>query len=251
MASKRPLPSSSSGEGSASQDPSIIKKTKVDDIADDDYSPPDDITMSLIDEMDAIEEEELMRATNQPHQPVHVPTMTPTPPPPIANNKPRPLATPTGTVSNSMQHQTPARREGPAKWQRPPPPPIDPSKDVISFQQIDIDHYIGNPIPGMPGLQSNSVPILRMYGVTMEGNSVCAHLHGFLPYFYVPLPCEQFGPEHCKEFMDELSDAVAADRAGKGVSSPVLAVEICQRYVLKSLNRASGAINYSLRQWKT
>lgn len=30
-----------------------------------------------------------------------------------------------------------------SKWARPALPPIDSSKDVIAFQQIDIDYYIG------------------------------------------------------------------------------------------------------------
>eukprot|EP00057_Strongylocentrotus_purpuratus_P014925 XP_011669399.1 PREDICTED: DNA polymerase delta catalytic subunit-like [Strongylocentrotus purpuratus] len=29
------------------------------------------------------------------------------------------------------------------KWPRPPLAPIDPSKDSIVFQQIDLEHYIG------------------------------------------------------------------------------------------------------------
>ena len=36
--------------------------------------------------------------------------------------------------------------------------------------------------PSQRGLQQ--VPLLRMYGVTMAGNSVCAFLHGFEPYFF-------------------------------------------------------------------
>lgn len=32
------------------------------------------------------------------------------------------------------------------------------------------------------------VPIIRLYGVTEEGNSVFAHVHGFVPYFYIPCP---------------------------------------------------------------
>lgn len=41
---------------------------------------------------------------------------------------------------------------------------------------------------GMPGAQSGPVPVIRMYGVTMEGHSVLAHIHGFHPHFYVKAP---------------------------------------------------------------
>lgn len=40
----------------------------------------------------------------------------------------------------------------------------------------------------MPGQSQGKVPIIRMFGVTDSGNSVCCHIHGFAPYFYVPAP---------------------------------------------------------------
>ena len=52
------------------------------------------------------------------------------------------------------------------KWRRPAPPALDTNKDKLIFQQIDIDHYIGKPYPGMPGARSGVVPIMRMFGVT-------------------------------------------------------------------------------------
>lgn len=39
------------------------------------------------------------------------------------------------------------------KWARPNMPNLDPKKDAVIFQQIDIDHYTGCPIQGMPGAQ--------------------------------------------------------------------------------------------------
>ena len=129
--------------------------------------------------------------------------------------------------SNSQSSQGSQRR----KWKRPPPPSIDPSSDSVTFQQIEIDHYIGEHIPGMPGVQSGSVPILRMFGVTMEGNSVCAHIHGFLPYFYVPAPSESFTNEHCDHLRQVLNDAVMGDMRSNrdGIKQAVLAVEIFQK----------------------
>lgn len=32
------------------------------------------------------------------------------------------------------------------------------------------------------------VPVIRMYGVTEQGHSVFTHIHGFVPYFYIPAP---------------------------------------------------------------
>ena len=131
---------------------------------------------------------------------------------------------PNSQLSQSQGSQT-------KKWKRPPPPDIDSRTDSVIFQQIEIDHYMGNPIPGMPGAQSGPVPILRMFGVTMEGNSVCAHIHGFLPYFYVPAPSESFRDEHCSLMRDELNKAVMAYMRSNrdGVKQAILAVEICQK----------------------
>lgn len=64
---------------------------------------------------------------------------------------------------------------------------LDPGQTLI-FQELELDFYIGNVYKGMPGAQTGMVPIMRMFGVNKEGNSVCCHVHGFSPYFYVNLP---------------------------------------------------------------
>ncbi|XP_063229529.1 DNA polymerase delta catalytic subunit [Bacillus rossius redtenbacheri] len=117
-----------------------------------------------------------------------------------------------------------------ARWSRPAPPPLDPQKDSLVFQQIDIDHYTGQPRPGMPGAQHGAVPIMRMYGVTADGNSVCCHVYGFSPYFFVRAP-EGFTDSHCEPFRRALDKAVLADmRSNKGeVREAVLAAELVRR----------------------
>ena len=46
-----------------------------------------------------------------------------------------------------------------------------------------------NPAGGkVVGSLEGPVPIIRLYGVTREGRSVMASVHGFTPYFYVSLP---------------------------------------------------------------
>ena len=51
----------------------------------------------------------------------------------------------------------------------------------------------------MPGSQVGPVPIICMYGVTMDGNSVAAYVHGFSPYFYIPAG-HGFKSEDCAAF---------------------------------------------------
>uniref|UniRef100_A0AC11E533 DNA polymerase delta 1, catalytic subunit n=1 Tax=Ovis aries TaxID=9940 RepID=A0AC11E533_SHEEP len=119
-----------------------------------------------------------------------------------------------------------------ARWLRPAPPPLDPQTEPLIFQQLEIDHYVGpaRPLPGAPPPSQGSVPILRAFGVTDEGVSVCCHIHGFAPYFYTPAP-PGFGPEHLSELQRELSAAISRDqRGGKELTGPaVLAVELCSR----------------------
>lgn len=118
-----------------------------------------------------------------------------------------------------------------SRWSRPDPPSIDSTSDTVVFQQIDIDHYIGAAVEGMPGARSGAAPIIRMFGVTMKGNSVCAHVHGFLPYFYVRAPSDSFASEHCDSFRRVLNDAVIGDmRSNKdGITQAVYAIELCSK----------------------
>ena len=56
----------------------------------------------------------------------------------------------------------------------------------VRFQQIDTDYYIGFD-PLFRGNRSNDRTkraIIRLYGVTNEGESVCCHCVDFQPYFY-------------------------------------------------------------------
>ncbi|XP_063157019.1 DNA polymerase delta catalytic subunit isoform X1 [Candoia aspera] len=116
------------------------------------------------------------------------------------------------------------------KWQRPLPPKINPREEGLCFQQVELDYYIGSHIPGFPGCTQGPVPVLRMFGVTAAGNSVCCHIHGFAPYFYVPAP-PGFQAENLVDFQRELNAAVIRDmRSNKdGLSHVVLAVEICKK----------------------
>lgn len=69
------------------------------------------------------------------------------------------------------------------------PKQLDP---VITFQEIETDYSISESRQFQKfqydGRNRGFVPVLQMYGLTRNGNSVCAHLWGFEPYFYVQLP---------------------------------------------------------------
>ncbi|XP_071768025.1 DNA polymerase delta catalytic subunit [Centroberyx gerrardi] len=116
------------------------------------------------------------------------------------------------------------------RWRRPHAPSLDPASDTLVFQQIDLDYYLGAAVAGMPGQLQGNVPIIRMFGVTDSGNSVCCHVHGFAPYFYTPAP-SGFTRDHLGDFKRELNSVVLKDmRSNKdNISVTVLAVDITRK----------------------
>lgn len=61
----------------------------------------------------------------------------------------------------------------------------------------------------------------------MEGNSVCCHVHGFVPYFFVTAP-NGFNESHVRPFKEALNRVVMADlRSNKdGLQEAVVKVEM-------------------------
>lgn len=118
-----------------------------------------------------------------------------------------------------------------SKVRRPAVKSIDPKTDTVVFQQLEVDNYIGNHINGMPGPYQGPCPVLRMYGVNMEGNSVLAHIHGFLPYLYVPAPAEDFDTDNIMDFRAALNTAILKDMRSnrENVQEVVLNVEVVKR----------------------
>ncbi|KAI4463291.1 dna polymerase catalytic subunit [Holotrichia oblita] len=83
--------------------------------------------------------------------------------------------------------------------------------DPLIFQQLELEHYVGKTYPGMPGAQLGFVPIMRMFGITENENSVCCHVHGFTPYLHVSLP-DSFGEEDLCLFKEKLNNALRRDK---------------------------------------
>ena len=78
-----------------------------------------------------------------------------------------------------------------------PPLTITSNDQDLTFQWLDMDVIGGKPLTQNPNASathvvgatsSPQVPILRVFGVTMQGNSVAAFLHGFTPYGYFAVP---------------------------------------------------------------
>ncbi|KAH7676747.1 DNA-directed DNA polymerase protein [Dioscorea alata] len=74
-------------------------------------------------------------------------------------------------------------------------PPENPSSDVFSLRIVSIDYYMAAPIPDLDfsysdfqGREVEEVPVIRIYGSTPAGQKGCMHVHGALPYLYIPCP---------------------------------------------------------------
>ena len=89
----------------------------------------------------------------------------------------------------------------------------------------------------MPGLKVGPVPIVCMYGITVEGHSVMCHIHGFLPYLFVPAP-PGFQESHCASFLVGLNKAVLSDmRSNKDNVSQV-------SFVIRHLSASKSGCNF-------
>lgn len=103
--------------------------------------------------------------------------------------------------------------------------------------QVDIDYYTKAPDlrfqnPEDPYNADTAVPVLRIYGVTEEGHSVMAHVHGFEPYFYVECPEELRTPDGLDEFRKALEALLAASGCRDKAKPFVRKVEMVQRSTL-------------------
>ena len=122
-----------------------------------------------------------------------------------------------------------------AKWSRPAVEEgWDPAARPLRFQQMDLDYYVGPAHPDMVG-QGRTAAIVRAFGVTAEGQSVCVHVHGFRPYFYVEAPPDATSPAACEAFRVALDGAVRAGMRGRGGADDdvcVVSVEVEQKMSL-------------------
>ena len=70
------------------------------------------------------------------------------------------------------------------KYKRPSLTNLDSQTTDLRFQLTDLDTYID--------ATKDNKSVVRLWGRTGAGNSICVHVHGFLPYFFFTLP-HQFG----------------------------------------------------------
>lgn len=117
---------------------------------------------------------------------------------------------------------------GETNFVRKEAPLLDSSQTALIFQQVDVDHYIAKHLDGMPGVDDSIGPIMRMYGITMEGHSVVAHIHGFTPYFYIEAP-PGLKQEKLSKIHKKIKELALAEDSTKLVDEPILEVELVKK----------------------
>ncbi|KAF9599784.1 hypothetical protein IFM89_001730 [Coptis chinensis] len=116
-----------------------------------------------------------------------------------------------------------------AIWKRPnlSSSYISHSNSII-FQQLEIDYVIGERNRELLAYSSGHAAILRIFGVTREGHSVCCNVHGFEPYFYVSCP-QGMGPDDVSRFRHILESKMKEANRNSTVPQFVLRIEMVQK----------------------
>ncbi|XP_042018724.1 DNA polymerase delta catalytic subunit-like [Salvia splendens] len=115
------------------------------------------------------------------------------------------------------------------KWKRPPLSDAYQSQSRnIVFQQLEIDYIIGDSNRELLPSSTGPAAIIRIFGVTEEGHSVCCNVHGFEPYFYISCP-PGFGPDDISRFHQDLEGKMREANRNSKVPKFVHRIELVQR----------------------
>ncbi|WOG82090.1 hypothetical protein DCAR_0101251 [Daucus carota subsp. sativus] len=116
-----------------------------------------------------------------------------------------------------------------AKWKRPTLSPAYLSQSTnILFQQLEIDYVIGESHKELLPNSSGPAAIIRIFGVTREGHSVCCNVHGFEPYFYISCP-PGMGPDDISNFHRILEGRMRESNRNSNVPKFVRRIEMVQK----------------------
>ncbi|KAF8011824.1 hypothetical protein BT93_I0077 [Corymbia citriodora subsp. variegata] len=117
-----------------------------------------------------------------------------------------------------------------AKWVRPPLSNgyVSQSKNIV-YQQLEIDYVIGESHKQLLPDRSGPAAIIRIFGVTREGHSVCCNVHGFEPYFYISCPPGMDRPDAISRFRQVLEARMRDASRNAKVPQYVRRIELVQK----------------------
>ncbi|CAA0833903.1 DNA polymerase delta catalytic subunit [Striga hermonthica] len=115
------------------------------------------------------------------------------------------------------------------KWKRPALSPsyLSQSQNIV-FQQLEIDYVIGDSHKELLPNSSGPAAVIRIFGVTKEGHSVCCLVHGFEPYFYISCP-PGMGPDDISRLYQVLEGRMREANRNHNVPKFVRRIELVQR----------------------
>ncbi|KAK1300463.1 DNA polymerase delta catalytic subunit [Acorus calamus] len=116
-----------------------------------------------------------------------------------------------------------------SKWKRPSLSHsyLSLSQPIV-FQQLEIDYVIGESHKELLPSSSGPAAILRIFGVTSEGHSVCCRVHGFEPYFYISCP-QGMGPDDISRFHQTLEARMRESNRSSNVPRFVKRIEMLHK----------------------
>ncbi|XP_024367195.1 DNA polymerase delta catalytic subunit isoform X2 [Physcomitrium patens] len=114
------------------------------------------------------------------------------------------------------------------KWRRPAISSLDTETSSLVFQQLEIDYVIGDSHKELCPYRSGPAAVLRMFGVTQEGNSVCGNVHGFEPYFYISC-LDGIGPDDVPKFRSTLETRMREANRNSKTQNFITKIEIVQK----------------------
>ncbi|TVU01031.1 hypothetical protein EJB05_53512 [Eragrostis curvula] len=120
-----------------------------------------------------------------------------------------------------------------SRWKRPPLPAdlVTGCSRAVAFQQLEIDYVIGESHKELLPNSSGPAAILRIFGVTREGHSICCQVHGFEPYFYIGCP-SGMGPDDISRFHQTLEGRMKESNRSSNVPRFVKRVELVQKQTI-------------------
>ncbi|EXB40942.1 DNA polymerase delta catalytic subunit [Morus notabilis] len=116
-----------------------------------------------------------------------------------------------------------------SRWARPPLSDdyASASRNVV-FQQLEIDYVIGESHRELLPNSLGPAAIIRIFGVTREGHSVCCNVHGFEPYFYISCP-PGMGPDDISHFHQILERRMREMNRNSKVPKFIRRIEMVQK----------------------
>ena len=102
---------------------------------------------------------------------------------------------------------------------------------MLSVRLVTADHCQSEPAAGWDvcysefrGRPATTAPVIRVFGATTDGTKTCVHVHGVLPYLYVPFDGNGSAASAAYQLAAGLDRALALSISGSGRQTNALHV---------------------------